>query len=55
MSANLTPGQWYRDPETEHWFKLLSVQEQTVEITDRQGNRRVVNRIRWEADMEPVS
>lgn len=59
MTANnLVPDRWYIDRSPGHEgvpldqkFLLLVVADQTVDVEDEFGNRRTVNRIRWEADM----
>lgn len=45
-------GAWYRDPELLWEFRVLAVRPETVEVVDRSGIRREVNRMLWEAEME---
>jgi hypothetical protein len=52
---NLVVGRWYLDPETEHSFLLVSVEEKRVHVLDAWGEARILNRILWENDMVPTN
>ena len=45
-------GVWYRDPELLWEFRVLAVHPETVDVVDRSGIRREVNRMLWEDEME---
>jgi hypothetical protein len=49
-----TIGAWYRDPDTNAVFKLLTIRDKTVVVLDAWGNRREFARASWELEMEVV-
>lgn len=50
----MTPkaGVWYIDPELGHRFKVVAVAEHTLDVVDEAGNKRLVNRIVFESQMQ---
>ena len=48
-------GVWYRDPELLWEFRVLAVHPETVDVVDRSGVRREVNRMLWEDEMEVLT
>jgi hypothetical protein len=46
---------WFIDPELGAKFFLISLADETVSVIDEFGVRRIVNRLLWDRDMQPLT